>query len=272
MSLMRLDVSLKIEPWFQDHTFAAQAVLPAVESMVFLATAARKHYPKVQICNMADAFFPRFMTIPADKSHLQCVVELEKNKECVQATLYSRQKTGRFSRLVKHASLCFGGKQQRAPAVLLPPALKKPPFTVAGNAVYETLVPFGKTYCNLNSVELSEPGCIARLNTPDIPIACPALGSPFLLDSAMHGACVWGQRFAGFVPFPVGLRYRRITAPSKAGKEYQAIIIPSVELEKKLVVDMDITDTAGNMVEQIRGLQMLDVSGGTILPPQWIQQ
>ena len=269
MQPVRHDVTLYPEPWFQDHAFAGNTILPAVESMALLAISAQKHCPTTKISTMDQAEFPRFLIVP-DKRPIPCVIELAEKEQQLQATLYSRKTAGKFSRLVKHAALSFGNNN------LLPPveqiANSSPDtLTLSAKTIYSELVPFGAAYQNLISADICHQSCVARLRTPPLPITCPALGSPFLLDSAMHGACVWGQRFAGFVPFPVGFKHRRIITPSLADSLYEANIIPVLSQAEELVIDMDIVDMAGNMVEQIRGLQMRDVSKGTILPPDWIR-
>ncbi len=265
-----LDVVLHGEPWLQDHAFAGQAVLPAVESMALLATTVKQQWPATDITAMERAMFPRFFAVPDKISRLPFVVELEKIGATVQADLYSRQATGKFSRLVRHASLVFGAEIS-LPSISASSPVPDDTLTLSGQTVYDELIPFGSAYRHLNSVTIAINGCTALLHTPPRPVTCRELGSPFLLDSAMHAACVWGQRFTGFVPFPVGFRSRQVIRPSHPDTNYQALVIPVNRQENELIFDMDIREMSGDPVERLRGVRMQDVSGGTLSPRAWIR-
>ncbi len=273
MTTLRLDTSLKIAPWFNDHCFTGRPVLPAVESMALLSSTLLNHFPSCQITAMTRARFPRFLEIAPGPSPLAVTVELREITEgLIQATLYSKKKTSKFSRLVEHASLCFGEKDQIPPLAAPDIIPDKPPFTVSGATIYRELIPFGPAYRNLLGVDLFPDTALAQLRTPDFPVACHKLGSPFLLDSAMHAACTWGQRFAGFVPFPVAFASRFICKASLPGHVYQATVKP-IRIKKDLLsVNIDITEKNGEIIEQVTELEMRDVSGGTLRPAQWIVQ
>ena len=265
-----LDVVLHGEPWLQDHAFAGQAVLPAVESMALLATTVKQQWPATDITAMERAMFPRFFALPDKISRLPFVVELEKIGAMVQADLYSRQATGKFSRLVRHASLVFGAETS-LPSISASSPVPDDTLTLGGQTVYDELIPFGPAYRHLDSVTIAFNRCTALLHTPPLPVTCHELGSPFLLDSALHAACVWGQRFAGFVPLPVGFRSRLVIRPSRPNTTYQALVIPVDRQENELIFDMDIREMSGESVERLRGVRMRDVSGGTLSPPAWIR-
>ena len=271
MTTTKVETGIEILPWLYDHRFAGRPVLPAVESLVVLAGAVQKEFPEVNICSMTEAGFPRFLEIPENANWLDCVLELQSGPDqTLRARLYSRRQLGKFSRMIEHASACFGDTSLKTIPLPAPPT-RSPGFALAGKKIYEELVPFGPAYRNVIHADLFADGASASLLTP-AHCTTPSLhGSPFLLDSAMHVACVWGQRFAGFVPFPVGFSSRRILAPSRPETEYKVVMFITKEETAELAVNMDISEKGGKPVEQVRGLLMRDVSGGRWLPPDWIQ-
>ncbi len=266
------NVQIKVQPWFRDHSFGDCPVLPAVESLLVLAGAARELRPELDVREMADARFARFLEIPANEQHIEAVVELQEEEGgIVRAGLYTKRQTGRFFRQVEHVAVCFGGKGWEA---CERPYSNEQPFVVSGERIYEHLVPVGPAYRNVTVTKIVSSGACAKLHTPELSLMeeVADLGSPFLLDSAFHVACVWGQRFAGFVPFPVGFKYRRIVSPSLPGREYRAVVEVVVSQGSELEFDIDIVDAAGEEVEQVRGLRMRDVSGGQMKAPDWVQK
>ena len=277
MNTTRCDVQIKVQPWFRDHSFDGRPVLPAVESLLVLAGVARELRSDLNVREMADAGFPRFLEIPARGDQVEAVVELkEEENGTIRAGLCTRIQTSQFSRLVEHATVCFGGKDSRIckGEVCRKFSSHEQPFVVPGKRIYEELVPFGRAYRNTIEADIFSRGAAAKLYTPEYSPepGVADLGSPFLLDSAFHVACVWGQRFAGFVPFPVGFKYRRIATSSQPGRNYRAEVDVVVGQGKELEFDIDIVDADGGLVEQVRGVRMRDVSGGGINPPDWIQK
>jgi len=96
------------------------------------------------------------------------------------------------------------------------------------------------------------------------------LGSPFPLDAAFHAACVWGQRYAGLVGFPVGFALRRVFAPTRPGSIYIARVSPKKIHPDRFLADIWITDMDGALHEAVLDVVMKDVSGGRMEPPSWI--
>ena len=276
MNTIRYDVQIKIQPWFRDHSFDGRPVLPAVESLLVLAGVARELRSDLNVREIADAGFPRFLEIPARGDQVEAVVELQEQENgTIRAGLCTRSRTGRFSRLVEHAAVCFGVKGRICRGEVCGKfSSYEQPFVVSGKRIYEELVPFDRAYRNTIEADIFSRGATAKIYTPEYsPESGVAdLGSPFLLDSAFHVACAWGQRFAGFVPFPVGFKYRRIATSSQPGRNYRAEVEVIVGQGKELEFDIDLVDAAGGLVEQVRGVRMRDVSGGRIKPPDWIQK
>ena len=91
-------------------------------------------------------------------------------------------------------------------------------FAVDRGKIYPDLVAFGPFYRNVAGLHLTPGGAVAEIRTPADEAGPPPaglLGSPFALDAAFHVACVWGQRFAGIVAFPVAVDRRRIVAATR---------------------------------------------------------
>ena len=72
----------------------------------------------------------------------------------------------------------------------------------------------------VGDLSVSPEGALAYISGGDNEADENLLGSPFPLDAAMHAACVWGQRFAGIVSFPVGFEKRIIYQKTKKGDDY----------------------------------------------------
>ena len=271
MAAVQYTRQVEILPWFCDHCFDGQPVLPAVESLVLLANTVHDEFPDSSICFMRKARFLRFFEISKDAPYVDCHITLEKSENsAIRATLLSRRKTGRFSRMIEHASVDFAAHPQKSNQSL-PVFPAGDGFTLSRKTMYRELIPFGPAYQNVLWAEIFPGGASARLATPlTVTVKAPH-GSPFLFDSAMHVACAWGQRYAGIVPFPVGFSTRTLRKPSAPDTQYLATIQHAGGRRTELTFDIDITDIRGVQIEQIRGLVMRDVSGGRLLPPDWIQ-
>jgi hypothetical protein len=116
---------------------------------------------------------------------------------------------------------------------------------------------------------------IARIGTPAASFSqsiSESLGSPFPLDAAYHCACVWGQRYARMVAFPVGFEKRTIRKHTLPGESYFCRILPVETHSDLLVFDLWIVDENGVLFESSRGVYMKDVSAGRMKPPQWIAE
>jgi hypothetical protein len=86
----------------------------------------------------------------------------------------------------------------------------------------------------------------------------------------MHLACVWGQRFAGIVSFPVGFEKRVIYQKTKKAEEYLGRIRPMSVTNEELIFDAWIYQE-DVMCESIKGIKMKDVTRGRLRPPVWIR-
>ena len=274
-----LAVNIDVAPYLGDHCFEGQAVLPAVEAVQVLAAAARSFRPETAISWITAARFDKFLYLEPGSRQMAAQVDLAvyANGD-ITAGLLTRSRAPKvaITRVKEHASCCFPAIKPVAPR---PPSA--PLSTLAGRCVeipadviYRELVPFGPAYHNIrDGVQLSENGALAKIALPAAhPDARPVevLGSPFALDAAFHAACVWGQRYAGIVAFPVGFEQRVVIQPTIAGRTCTCRIIPVKKSPDLLIFDIHICDHDGTLFEAVSGVRMRDVSAGRMKPPDWI--
>lgn len=273
---MRREVEIAIAPYGVDHHFLGRAVLPAVETMQTLAGQVSEAYPHIDVHHIAAARFEKFLALTADGPSIRVFCDLsELPGGAIRAALITRRnaKTAQMSRSVVHAQMDFGNAGDPLPplALDLAAALEGPCFKVTPERIYAQLVPFGPAYRNIvRPLLLTAEGALAHLQAPDL--SSGPLGSPFVLDAAFHAACVWSQRFAGLVAFPVGITRRRILSPTQAGQTYVARIFPTHPHGAVLRFDAWILASDGRPCEVLQGIEMRDVSGGRLQPPDWIRE
>ena len=270
---VRLPLSINVPPYLMDHQFQGKAVLPAVEAMEILAESTLVHLPATAVNCIRNARFDKFLVIEDAHHPIDAFNDLEifDNGTAVSRLITrTRSKKAMITRTKEHAVLCF----QDFPKIPDPLPLKisaTPEYHVSVETIYKNLVPFGPSYHNLkDGVSLSEKGAEATVHAPALGGLPIPLGSPFPLDAAFHAACVWGQRYAGLVGFPVGFGLRRLFAPTRSENAYIAGIFPKKVHPDRFLVDIWITDMAGVFQEAVLDVEMKDVSGGRIKPPSWI--
>jgi hypothetical protein len=256
-------------------------VLPAVEAMEILASRLGTALPGVDGLQIQAARFDKFL--PLDKPEaMELWGELESEQEGgVRAALKSKRRGKRgIARTLTHAAMSFGGAETGPTPVVERIAdsaeqIRSP----TPQRIYTELVPFGPGYRNLRRITAFGPGGIrAQIVAPRIESPF-FLGSPFVLDAAFHAACVWGQRYAGVVAFPVGLGRRRVLRPCEAGKRYEAVIrvvrvvrVIGVGESGPASLRFDIAiKYQGALCEVVTAVRMKDVSGGRLKPPAWIR-
>jgi len=226
-----------------------------------------------------EAAFDRFLELPPTGGRIEAWCEMEDLADgCLRAALLTKipSKSGAITRTKVHAKLVFYPPVElsRMPDLDLASALDGVCFSVDPGRIYEELVPFGpgfQTICE--PLRLTEEGALAVVRAPegaDVQTDLH-LGSPFILDGAFHAACVWSQRFAGVVAFPVGIEQRIIAVPTRHGDTYISRIFPVETDSALLTFDIWIVDTEGRLFEKLKGVRMRDVSGGKVRPPDWIR-
>jgi hypothetical protein len=263
-----------------DHRFQGTAVLPAAEAIQLLARTAAMHHPEFSVDDIREIRLLKFLAISPDAPRLDAIAQIEPLSDGrVWATLITRT-TARASGIVRvkvHVSLIFG---PTPPPADQPPSnapsrhgMTRPddPLTLTGRPIYESLVPFGPAFQTVQTLRLDPAGAVADLVAPKVETFPGPLGSPFVVDGAFHAACVWGQRFAGIVAFPVAIDRRRVIRPTVPGQRYLAEVTPVGEDAGVLSFEMEIRDADGRLCERVTGLRMRDVSGGRWRPVDWIR-
>ncbi|MFP3981576.1 MAG: polyketide synthase dehydratase domain-containing protein [Desulfobacterales bacterium] len=270
-----MPANIKVFSYLRDHVFESAAVFPAVESMQRLAAAARDLEAGLDVATLLDAAFGKFLVIDEEEV-IEAFVEFEKlGGQRFSAALITRMRISRsaMTRTREHARICFARPGMISDNLDVPDfAESEVEMRVPARDVYRELVPMGPAYQNLaGSVQLCPAGASAEIRTPDLPEANGPLGSPFALDAAFHAACVWGQRYSGFIGFPVGFARRHVIRPTVPGGKYAARVLPAGSEHGENIFDLWIFQAENGVFEVVRGLRMRDVTGGQKKLPAWIR-
>lgn len=265
-------------PEVADHAIAGIATVPAVELLDLLVRTVTARAPaggvlQPSTLSMRAASFPRFLPV-AEVPRCTFAVTLEDEASDprmgprTRATFTSRiALAGGMHRTRTHAAVTVGGSNPEIPQ---PPAVIAHDIELPAARVYQELIPFGPRFCNLRGlVRLGRDGGMATVRSPDPPrpARSPA-GCPYLFDSAMHLACLWGQRYAGYVAYPTGFAARLITSPLAHGQR-RCIVVPRSVESRHMVCDLWLTDESGPVCDAIVGLHMAPLATG-VLPPAWV--
>ncbi len=271
-------LEIEIGKYLHDHHFEGRCVFPAVEALKVLAQIVQNHFPKGDLRCLNKARFPRFLTIPPEMQKLPVIVEIDNTLDRgISAWLMTsiRSKTGGIGRNLEHARVEFPRADSTHDTIPPPTDLENPEepvVVVPDGSIYPGLIPFGKAFQNIvGSVSLWPEGASASLSGGDQGKEDDRLGSPFPFDAAIQVACVWGQRFTEYVLFPVGFEKRIIYQKTKIGRVYHCRIFPAGSHQNVHLFDVLIVDSQGTLHEEIRGIQMQDVSQGRLHPPSWIK-
>lgn len=275
-----LPLDVPMRPYLNDHCFYGRAVLPAVEAMEMLVQAAKRFRPATDATCMSAITFDKFLYLDPAAEHLPVCgdISVYANGDVTAVmTTKTKSKHAVMARVKAHAALTL--PRQAAPMPDLPLDVAAAPegvcFPVGREKIYPDLVSFGPFYRNVVGLHLTHQGAVAEIRNPVVEDAGPArsnlLGSPFALDAAFHVACIWGQRFAGVVAFPVGVDRRRIYVPTLPAETYFVHVMPVQVDPALLMFDLRIYDREGCLREACSGVRMRDVSGGKMRPPEWIK-
>jgi phosphopantetheinyl transferase (holo-ACP synthase) len=276
----KIPIQLSTPDYLMDHHFRGQPVLPAVEAMETLARTVCEMHPHIPVLHMTDIAFDKFLPMDPGLAQLEAIVELQPSENSQwHARLITRSKAPNagITRSKVHARLSFS--QSKALQAHWPLDIAAVPegicLSVPAKKIYEELVPFGPAFQNIVSpVYISADGALARIKAPKQDISGTGkkncLGSPYTLDAALHGACVWAQHFKSIVAFPVAIDDRTIIKPTMPGHIYFGRVRPAMVSDDSLIFDIALLDEHGSLYEMIRGVHMRDVSGGRLRPPDWI--
>ncbi len=274
----RIPIEIKIHPYLKDHHFEGTPVLPAVEALQSLAISTKQNLPEIDVRNMYDASFLRFLGIQPDARQIDAFNEIElfENGDAISKLItIAKSKSGSITRAKEHISVKY---KKEAPEVHELPfdiasTIDGICFEIPSSRLYKELVPFGPSYHNVkDTFYLTDNGASGYVSGATHAKGDLPLGSPFPSDAAFHIACVWGQRYHGIVGFPAGFQKRFIIEPTSAGETYYSRIIPVKAGSDQLIFDIWIFDSHGNLREIIKELKMEDLSRGRMKPPEWIQK
>jgi hypothetical protein len=256
-----------------DHAIAGKATVPAVfllDLLVGKIVDAEAPLPLV----LKNVAFPRFLLVDElPKCTLALGMEPPDALLDIRAAITSRiALAGDMTRTRVHLAATVGGRAlvpPDAPVAELPREWALD-FETAADRVYSDLVRFGPRFRSLrDSVRLGWDGASAIVASPSPALPTPSrAGCPFLFDGAMHLACVWGQRFAGYVAYPTGFATRIVTAPLAHGRRV-CRMVPREVGPRRLTCDLWLGDEDGTVHDAILGLTMAPLAAGPP-PPDWI--
>lgn len=269
---------LSTRPYLRDHCFDGKAIFPAVEALITLASSVRSHHPQTVLNHLTNARFSRILAIEPAGERQDVQIEIEAQACGVNASLLTsiQIKNSTIHRTLEHARVTF------VQNIALPEPemsfrkaqkLETACIHIPAVSIYRELVPFGLSYRNIiGDLSISPEGALADVSGGGGEADDSFLGSPFVLDATMHAACVWGQRFTGIVPFPVGFDERIIYMPTRKGATYLSRIVPVDVSNDSLIFDAWIFDQNGTICESIESLRMRDITRGRMRPPGWIKE
>jgi Polyketide synthase dehydratase len=108
MSDKRIPFTLRVQPWFQDHSVGGKVVLPAVETMLFLAAKCLTVYPDKDVRVMEDARFGKLLEIPASKATVAVLVECAIDTDGrILTKLLSHMQLATMARIKEHGELAM---------------------------------------------------------------------------------------------------------------------------------------------------------------------
>ncbi len=281
MTSRKIELKISNQDYLKDHRTEGRSILPAVESLQYLARCASELDPPPDVLCSYDAKFSRFIELPPSTPLLKARVELKPvGEKLLSAHLLTKKQAGRSGivRTVKHVEVNFGTRAEswsmdKEPLMERGVALEGVGIRFSSRDLYRDLVPFGPCFQNVTgSVFLSDSGAVGTVVAAKHPSPRGPLGNGFVLDGAFHLACAWGQRYEGLLTFPVGYNERKIFSPCKTGEEYWCRIMPAGKQDQNLLFDIFIFDKTGNISEACLGAVFNDVSFGRLTPPAWIQQ
>ncbi|MGB3222778.1 MAG: polyketide synthase dehydratase domain-containing protein [Desulforhopalus sp.] len=246
--------------------------MPAVETMLLLAAKVREICPEIDIRVMEDVRFAKFLEIPPEVATLEGFVEFVKVSDGrVQVKLLSRTQFKAISRMKEHGEIIFPSAHSvdadpHPARIVYSPKSTGPVSEISADYIYRELVPFGANYQTLQeTLFLSGYEAWGIVKAPelhkDFDSVQEIIGSPFPLDGAFHAACVLGQQFVDFVPFPVGFARRVISLPTQPGCCYSTRVILTSRTSDELVFDLVLFDEEGRIYETLTGLCMRNVIG-----------
>lgn len=258
-----------------DHRFMDRPVLPAVYALSIIGNAVLEHFPDIDICSQSKAAFFRFLPMEKPDALLEAKVEIVPKENGVAAKLITitKARASGITRQKLHVEITFDeGRKIQPPFADEACCLEGVCLRLDPGYLYESMVPFGPAFQNVSGpIFLSENGAVAVVTAGQINAGFNLpFGAPLALDAAFHVACAWGQRFAGFVGFPVGFEKRTVYKTALPDRKYFCRAFPVERKNRSLFFDLWLFDQDGSPVDGVLGLEMADISKGRLAVPEWI--
>jgi hypothetical protein len=264
-----IPVTLPDLPGVGDHAIAGKATVPAVELMDLvvgrLADSPWKDLLAAPLV-LTDVAFPKFLAVD-EIGQCDFALTVEPLAPGARVTLASRRALANGMRRTRsHLVACFGFPATET----APPGEVHAECYVPAARVYAELVRFGPRFRSLcGGLALGPEGASSKVHAaPDGRVHANLIGSPYLFDGAMHLACVWGQRYVGYVAYPTGFAARTIVVPTE--REHRTcIVVPRSIDARRFTCDLWLVDDDHRLCDVTLGLVMAPLSSGPP-PPDWI--
>jgi hypothetical protein len=274
---LRRPLTVPVPSWLRDHHFDGRAMLPAVVALGLLAESTMSVCPGLSAATTREAAFARMLHLPEGATEWPAANEITRYADgsCGAALVTEhRSPTSGIRRSLVHVTCRFTGEMGE-PGECPPAGAPAEALAVSAERVYADLVPFGPMLRNLRGeVHLWPEGALGfalARPLPDDAGPTAAAGSLLPLDAAFHLACAWGQRYHGWVAFPVGFARRTIHRPTRSGEGYRLWVQPLGGGAEGLRFHLRIDDAAGNPCETARDLCMRPLGGGRFKAPAWLR-
>lgn len=266
---LRRPLAIPLPAWLRDHRFDGRAMLPAVVALDLLAESTACGCPGLTTDATLEAAFARMLHLPEGAAELPAVNEITRYADgsCGAALVTEhRSPASGIRRSLVHVTCRFTGAPGAA-GEPSPPAAPPGALRVSAGRVYAELVPFGPMFRNLQGeIHLWPEGALGGALARPLPG-----GAGLPLDAAFHLACAWGQRYHGWVAFPVGFARRTVHRPTRSGEDYRIWVQPLGGGAEGLRFHLRIDDAAGNPCETVRDLRMRPLGGGRFRAPAWVR-
>jgi hypothetical protein len=269
-----IPIAIPVHPYLKDHQYDGKVILPTVEILQLLAGSVLLYFPSVHVHYLTRASFDRFLYIESGASCIEASIEIivsENSTITSKLTSVININNSVIKRIKDHATVHFVQEHPKIVEPTIGLAELQTSFEISAKQLYTELIPFGPAFQTVQDViYLNENSGLACVKAPANLGASGPLGSPFPFDGALHIACAWSQRYCGVVAFPVRFEERIIVKPIFPGETISSLIIPISVHKKEVTFDIWLYDLEGCLREMARGVTMKDVSGGRMIPPQWV--
>jgi hypothetical protein len=250
---VRLTLSVADAPFLADHQIQGRPVLPGVWALELLARCVQP-WLGANCWTVRDCFFERQLPLAAEPIEVICQFEPEEHG--VSAELFSEKVAGRMRRKLSHARGFFV-QAKPAPIEALPLMSPGPEQRLMSQRQIYQWVPFGPAFHNARQLSHHGECTIATLRADEPWPGEVLLGHGLVRDAGFHAACCHHRAVYGLNAIPTGLAELKVIRPTEPGKNYTCQVLSLEHSERRSLVRLVFTDTAGEVVEVHEGLSMV---------------